>query len=957
MSKNWASTLRLPKSTFPPRPLPQHRDQYIKRSADDFYKWQATHRPADDTFVLHDGPPYANGSLHAGHALNKILKDIIIRVKVQQGRQVSYIPGWDCHGLPIELKAVSAAEGKHMTAGAIRAAARDLASKTVVEQMQSFRTYGVMADWDQRWTTMDMDFEIKQLRLFQQMAGRGLIYRKYKPVYWSPSSGTALAEAELEYNEDHLSRAAYVRFPITSGYSQLPGMEGFSGQLFALIWTTTPWTLPANKAIAVREDLTYHIIRTGDDAILVAEGCLDRLAQLLVGEGNTAEILGTVQGSQLTQLQYTNALRGRAASSQPIIHAPFVTADSGSGLVHCAPGHGFDDYVACSALGIPVSAPVDNDGLFTDEAYPDDPERLRGISVLQNGGATVLGLLGHDVLNVHEYHHKYPYDWRTKQPIIIRATAQWFADVDSIKEPALKALDEVHFVPEAGKKRLEAFVKGRSEWCISRQRAWGVPIPALYDTSGNAVMTEETIEHIISVIQKRGTDAWWTDDKYDPVWIPASLGSPVEYTRGRDTMDVWFDSGSSWTQLDRQADLYLEGSDQHRGWFQSSLLTRVAAMVGQPPSTGMTSLGLAPFKTLITHGFTLDKDGKKMSKSMGNIISADQVMDGSLLLPLKVKKKGGNAPVVRDALGPDALRLWVAGSDYTRDIVLGEPVLKAIHQSLIKYRTTIKMLIGSMHESARSTPLTALDHIAIIQLKDVMAEVAMAYDKHEFNKVSNSLNRWIANDLSAFYLEALKDRLYCADGGGVLEAIFLGFLRMLTPVTPVLVEEAWEYRPEWLQRDASVVHPLKQLYSSPVIDPSRLTYDETALRAAIPILTSAHTAIKAASEPARASKVLGSSLQCTVVLEVPGGEALKSLEAYADELEAMFVVSSVEINAAIPAECAWKYSEVFEVGGVKCTAWVLPPRQDKCPRCWRYVALKEDALCGRCEEVVGEGVD
>ncbi|KAK0731832.1 tRNA synthetases class I-domain-containing protein [Lasiosphaeris hirsuta] len=973
MSKNWASTLRLPKSTFPyklraaryhysdtfpsrPRPLPQHRDQYIKRSTDEFYKWQATHRPADDTFVLHDGPPYANGSLHAGHALNKILKDIIIRVKVQQGRQVSYIPGWDCHGLPIELKAVSAAEGKHMTAGAIRAAARDLASKTVVEQMQSFRTYGVMADWDQRWTTMDMDFEIRQLRLFQQMASRGLIYRKYKPVYWSPSSGTALAEAELEYNENHLSRAAYVRFPIASDYSQLPGMEGFSGQLFALIWTTTPWTLPANRAIAVREDLTYHIVRTGDDAVLAAESCLERLARLLVGEGNTPEILGTVQGSQLTQLQYTNALRGKSAPAQPIINAPFVTADSGSGLVHCAPGHGFDDYVTCSALGIPVSAPVDNDGLFTDEAYPDDPERLRGISVLQSGGATVLGLLGDNVLDVHEYQHKYPYDWRTKQPIIIRATAQWFADVGSIKEAALKALDEVHFVPEAGKKRLEAFVKGRSEWCISRQRAWGVPIPALFDTSGNAVMTDETIEHIISVIQKRGTDAWWTDDKYDPVWIPASLGSPVEYTRGRDTMDVWFDSGSSWTQLGRQADLYLEGSDQHRGWFQSSLLTRVAAMVGLPPPPGTTSLGLAPFKTLVTHGFTLDKDGKKMSKSLGNIISADQVMDGSLLPPLKVKKKGGNAAVVRDALGPDALRLWVAGSDYTRDIVLGEPVLKAIHQSLIKYRTTIKMLIGSMHESARSTRLTVLDHIAIIQLKDVMAEVATAYDKHEFNKVSSSLNRWIANDLSAFYLEALKDRLYCADGGGVLEPIFMGFSRMLAPITPVLVEEAWEYRPEWLQRDASVIHPLKQLYSAPIIDPSRLTHDETALRAAIPVLMSAHSAIKAASEPARASKVLGSSLQCSVVLEVPEGEALKSLEAYADELEAMFVVSSVEINGAVP-ECAWKYSEVFEVGEVRCTAWVLPPKQDKCPRCWRYVAPKEDALCGRCEEVVGDGVD
>ncbi|RDA86043.1 hypothetical protein CP532_4702 [Ophiocordyceps camponoti-leonardi (nom. inval.)] len=948
--RSWKETLRLPRSTFKARPnLQLLRDN---REASDLYQWQATHRPQDDLFVLHDGPPYANGPLHLGHALNKVLKDMLLRLQVQKGKRVLYRPGWDCHGLPIEMKALEADVARALSPVSIRRSAKRLATKAVAGQLTGFQSFGVMAAWEDKWTTMDHAFEMRQLRIFQKMLRHGLVYRKYKPVYWSTTSRTALAEAELEYRDDHVSRAAYVRYPIVSDCSAIPGLADFAQGLYAAIWTTTPWTLPANRAIAVHNHLLYSVLRVGDQGLIVASSRVEALREHLPSFEVAVE---GITGEQLAGLKYRNKLRGRDAPSQPIVHADFVSADSGTGLVHMAPGHGQEDYEACSALGITAFAPIDDDGRFTKEAYPDHPQLLtEAPSILQGGSQAVLDLVGDDVLAVHELRHKYPYDWRTKQPVVLRATAQWFADVGSIKEAALAALRRVRFVPESGRARLESFIKRRREWCISRQRCWGVPIPALYDADGKAVMTDESVEHIISVMQERTSEAWFSDAADDAAWIAPSL-KQGRYRRGTETMDVWFDSGSSWTETTQQSDVYLEGSDQHRGWFQSSLLTYVAE---QKLSGKTDDEVIAPFKTLVTHGFVLDAQGKKMSKSVGNTISPDELILGHLS-PQRDKAQAGKGGGKADALGPDALRLWVASSDFTTDVVIGPSIMQPVHNALVKYRTVLKMILGSLHQSSRSATLTKLDQIAIMQLEDTMRQVQDATNDYEFSKATALINRWVANDLSAFYLEALKDRLYCGDGGGALEPILVGFLRMLAPMTPLLVDEAWSNRPQWMADDETVLHPGRQLYGEPVVDARRLTVSQTRLRRDLPSLMAVRGAVKAGLEEARAAGVLGSSLQSSVVITTADAtadstaedrELAATLGCYLDELDAMLVVSHVGLNEQMANDVdGWSFVKPFEGGHVH----VLPPRHHKCARCWRYLATSEhELLCGRCDEAV-----
>lgn len=778
------------------------------------------------------------------------------------------------------------------------------------------------------------------------------------------------------------------------------------GLVHALIWTTTPWTLPANTAIAVNNDFTYSVIqvKASSDLILLSTARLDEVLKAAnLTPDDVDVVLGGIKGSELAnQTRYINILRGQSAPSQPIINADFVTDSSGSGLVHLASGHGFDDFNVCKSYNLELLAPVDDHGCFTSAAYPAEPDVLLGKEVFTDGGKAVIELLKATtsgtnlVWATHRHKHKYPIDWRTKKPLIIRATAQWFADVGMIKDAAIKSLDSVHFLPEGGKTRLESFVNGRSLWCISRQRAWGVPIPALYRSDGDqseAVMTPASVAHIIRTIEERGIDAWWTDSEDESAWVAPTLPTG-NYRRGRDTMDVWFDSGTSWTVLptDRKppADVYIEGTDQHRGWFQSSLLTHIAHQAATQPDVAAT----APYRTLITHGFILDQDGRKMSKSIGNVISPDQIMDGTLLGPMK-KRKGQKLQTnpTFDAMGPDALRLWVASSDYTRDVVIGQPILQAVTTNLHKYRVTFKWLLGVLSDytpahfassTAHNTKEARLiDQLALHQLFKTSRAAYTAYAAFEPFKATTAINRYVNLDLSAFYVEAVKDPLYAGDAESRLRAqhtcyrILQGLLQMLAPTLPLLVTEVLDHAAPPLQQllTQEDQDPFKSVWTPP---PPSTTEEklETQLR----WLDTVHDAVKAAQEDARTQRKMGSGLQCRVVLELTPdvkAEIRRFFEnlAVTGELAEIFVVSAVEVRrrasvrpAAEGNEGLWSTERRVLLGdeesgaaqGESSRVLVMEPEMAKCVRCWRYTAPPEakskNGLCKRCETVVA-GLD
>ncbi|MBO1347097.1 MAG: isoleucine--tRNA ligase [Hormoscilla sp. GUM202] len=946
-TKSYKDTVNLPKTKFDMRANATKREPELQKfwAENQIYEQQARRSPAGDRFVLHDGPPYANGSLHMGHALNKILKDIINKYQLLQGRSVRYVPGWDCHGLPIELKVLqkmSSSERQSLTPLKLRQKAREFALKAVEEQREGFQRYGVWGDWTDPYLTLKPEYEAAQIAVFGKMALKGYIYRGLKSVHWSPSSRTALAEAELEYPEGHTSDSIYAAFKLTALNSKAE-LEPYLSELWVAIWTTTPWTIPANLAVAVNPELTYAVVQyklesTARKYLLVAAEAIGRLSATL---GTELQIVAKVTARDLEYCKYQHPLFDR--ESPIVLGGDYITTESGTGLVHTAPGHGQEDFIVGQRYGLAVLSPVDEKGNFTDEAG-----RFAGLNVLGDANKIIIEALqqGNALLKEEPYVHKYPYDWRTKKPTIFRATEQWFASVDKFRDEAMQAIADVKWIPAQGENRINAMVKGRSDWCISRQRSWGVPIPVFYDEeTGEPLLTAESIAHVQGIIAEKGSDAWW-ELSVEELLPESYRNNGKTYRKGTDTMDVWFDSGSSWAgvaetrpELSYPVDMYLEGSDQHRGWFQSSLLTSVA------------NNGIAPYKKVLTHGFVLDENGRKMSKSLGNVVDPAIVIDGG-----KNKK-------TEPAYGADVLRLWVSSVDYSSDVSIGKNMLKQLGDVYRKIRNTARFLLGNLHDfdpdkdAIAYSDLPELDKYMLHRICEVFSDVTDAFTHYQFFRFFQTVQNFCVVDLSNFYLDIAKDRLYISAPGAfrrrscqtVLAVALENLARAIAPVLSHMAEDIWQNLPYATAHNsvfASGWIKLDPQWQNPELTPWWQQLRD--LRAEV----------NKVLEQARTDKAIGSSLEAKVLLYVRDVNLRQKLESMlpsqgmlngVDELRYLFITSGVELledPAALTGLQHSLQSETLGVGVVKADG-------EKCDRCWNYSThVGEDPehpiICDRC---------
>ncbi|NJM71908.1 MAG: isoleucine--tRNA ligase [Scytonema sp. RU_4_4] len=943
----YKDTVNLPQTKFDMRANAVKREPEIQKFWEEnkIYERLSQDNPGE-LFILHDGPPYANGSPHLGHALDKILKDIINRYQLLRGRKVRYVPGWDCHGLPIELKVLQnmkSAERQNLTPLQLRHKAKEFALSAVNEQREGFKRYGVWGDWEHPYLTLNPEYEAAQIGVFGQMVLKGYIYRGLKPVHWSPSSNTALAEAELEYPEGHTSRSIYVAFPMT-GLSEAvkPALGEFLPELGVAIWTTTPWTIPGNLAVALNPSLNYAVVECRDVAsesstkyLIVAADLVERLSEVL---GTQLTVKTTLKGKDLEHSTYRHSLFER--ESPIVIGGDYVTTESGTGLVHTAPGHGQEDYMVGQRYGLPILAPVDDNGNFTTEAGP-----FAGLNVLGDGNQAVIDALAAagSLLKEEAYVHKYPYDWRTKKPTIFRATEQWFASVEGFRDEALKAIATVKWIPAQGENRITPMVAERSDWCISRQRSWGVPIPVFYDEeTGEPLLNEEIISHVQAIFAQKGSDAWW-ELSVEELLPEKYRNNGRSYRKGADTMDVWFDSGSSWAAVAQQrqelrypADLYLEGSDQHRGWFQSSLLTSVAVN------------DCAPYKTVLTHGFILDEQGRKQSKSLGNTVDP------------KVVIEGGKNQKEEPAYGADVLRLWVSSVDYTSDVPLGKNILKQLTDIRNKIRNTARFLLGNLHDfdpekdAVPYEELPQLDRYMLHRMTEVFAEVTEAFDSFQFFRFFQTIQNFCVVDLSNFYLDAAKDRLYISAPNAfrrrscqtVLKIALENLARAIAPVLCHMAEDIWQFL------------PYKTPYKS-VFEAGWVQLDEKWQNPELAVvwqqLRQLRTEVNKVLEEARVKKMIGSSLEAKVLLSVADEQlrsSVKSLNASqngVDELRYLFITSQVDLLDSPEAVQGLEYklqSDAWEIG-------VVNAEGHKCDRCWNYSThvgepAEHPLICERC---------
>ncbi len=915
----YKSTLNMSKSGFPMRAgLPKREPEMLKHWEElDLYNELLKKNEGKPLFSLHDGPPFSNGALHMGHALNKALKDFINRSYAMRGYYTPYIPGWDNHGMPIESAIIKQNKLNHkaMSVADFRTACHEFADHYIDVQREGFKRMGVVGDWEHPYKTMDPGFEAQEVRVFGRMYRNGHIYKGLKPVYWCAHDETALAEAEIEYKDDPCT-TVYVKFPMNDDLGKLGHLD--KSKLFFVIWTTTIWTLPGNLAIALHPDESYAVVKAPNgEMYIMAEALVEKVMK--IGGFDSYEIVETHPGSF-----YENMLASHPflPKTSRLVLADYVTMDSGTGCVHTAPGFGADDYETCKRYGMEMVVPVDDQGRHTDYAG-----KYAGMGTDESNPVILEDMKkAGSLFASEEIVHSYPHCWRCKNPIIFRATPQWFCSVDSFKDEAIAACDDVRWVPAWGKDRMRSMILERTDWCISRQRRWGLPIPVFYcKDCGKPICTEESIEAVASLFEKKGSNAWFDMEAEDILpqgFTCPHCGKQAGFEKETDTLDGWFDSGSThFAAMERDqgfwpATMYIEGLDQYRGWFQSSLLVAVGAL-----GRG------APFKECVTHGWTVDGEGKAMHKSLGN---------------------GMDPAEIFDKYGADLLRLWAGSSDYHVDVRCSDEIFKQLSQNYLKFRNTCKFCLDNLvnfdpNDLVKPGDMLPLDKWAVTRLNDLIGKVFGWYDNYEFHSVSHAINDFCVVDLSSFYFDIIKDRLYCDEADGLqrrsaqtaLYLILDAMTRMFAPILAFTCDEVWLAMPHRAEDDGRNVlfNEMVQPYTE-----YALSEEEMVKWSRIVTLRSA---VNGALEQARADKVIGKSLEAAVDLTVPEEDAFLA-EMDADEVADLFIVSQVKLTVGDEMKVA-----------------VEAAQGAKCGRCWKVLhsvkAVGEhEALCPRCAAVMAK---
>ena len=929
MSKNdFNATINLPKTDFPMRAgLAKREPEMLQRWYDmDLYHEMLKKNDGKPRFSLHDGPPFSNGDIHMGHALNKALKDFIVRSYAMRGYYTPYIPGWDNHGMPIESAIIKEQKLNHkaMSVADFRSACHDYAQKYIDRQMAGFKRMGVMGDWEHPYKTMNKGFEADEVRVFGKMYQNGHIYKGLKPVYWCPHDETALAEAEIEYQDDPCT-TVYVKFPMHDDLGKLPNVD--HSKLFFVIWTTTIWTLPGNLAIALNPRELYNLVQAPNGEVYIMADALTEKV-MHIGGFDSYEVLEQHPGDFFENMLADHPFLPKTSR---LVLADYVTMDSGTGCVHTAPGFGADDYLTCKRYGMDMVVPVDDQGRHTDYAG-----KYAGMSTEESNPVILADMKEAGSLFASEdIVHSYPHCWRCKQPIIFRATPQWFCSVDSFKEEAVAACENVRWLPSWGKERMAAMIRERADWCISRQRRWGLPIPVFYcDDCHKPVCNEESIEAVAKLFEKEGSNAWFDRPAADI--LPEGFTCPhcggKHFTQETDTLDGWFDSGSTHVaamQRDQgfwPADMYIEGGDQYRGWFQSSLLVAVGAL-----GKG------APYRECLTHGWTVDGEGKAMHKSLGNGMDPAEIIN---------------------EFGADMLRLWAGSADYHADMRCSKEIFKQLTQNYLKFRNTARYCLGNLDgfdagHLVAPEDMLPLDRWAITKLNDLIRRVAKAYDNYEFHVVSHAINDFCVVELSSFYLDIIKDRLYCEERNGLKRrsaqtALFLildSMTKMFAPILAFTCDEIWLAMPHRAEDDARNV--LLNVMNQP-FDAYALSNDELAKWDQ---LIRVRTDVNGVLEAARAEKRIGKPLEAAVTLRADDDAAKAALDdVQSMNLPELLIVSQCLVGGDVPEDAVTGTGTNFP--GLHISVSNAPGT--KCPRCWMHSeqADPETGLCPRCAAAV-----